>query len=150
MTAVEVGGIAPDEGALHIDHGDGAVAIADGVIRGPGGGPLGFVPDGLMGDDPETVKAGLRDSFRGLLERDFDTLLLAHGEPVVGRGAQGAARVRRIATLKATGAGPRLDLQGSSHTTGTTGFDVDDSVGSVASRGARGLVKHWQTNKCGL
>jgi glyoxylase-like metal-dependent hydrolase (beta-lactamase superfamily II) len=84
VTAVEVGGIAPDETALHIEHGGGAIAIADGLIRASGGGPLSFVPDFLMGDDPETVKAALIDSFRGLLTRDFDTLLFAHGEPLVG------------------------------------------------------------------
>lgn len=89
VTAVEVGAIAPDEGALHIAHGDGAIAIADGLIRAGGGGPLSFVPDGLMGDDPETVKAGLVDSFRGLLTREpWDSLLLAHGNPVVGGGRQ--------------------------------------------------------------
>jgi metallo-beta-lactamase superfamily protein len=87
VTAVEVGAIAPDETALHIDHSGGAIAIADGVIRARGGGSLAFVPDGLMGDDPETVKAGLRDSFRGLLVREpWDTLLMAHGAPVVGDG----------------------------------------------------------------
>ena len=57
----------------------------DGLIR-PAGGPLGFVPDGLLGDDPDVVKAGLKDAFRGLLERDFDHLLFAHGEPLVGGG----------------------------------------------------------------
>lgn len=91
VTAVEIGAIAPDETALHIDHGGGAVAIADGLIRAAGGGPLSFVPDGLMGDDPETVKAGLVDSFRGLLMREWDTLLLAHGEPLAG-GAHSALR----------------------------------------------------------
>ena len=82
VTAVEVGAIAPDETALHIAHGPGAVAIADGVIRPQGGAPLGFVPDHLMGDDPDTVKAGLLDAFRGLVTRDWDVLLLAHGEPI--------------------------------------------------------------------
>jgi hypothetical protein len=91
VTAIEIGAIAPDEAALHIEHGDGAVAIADAAIRATGGGPLTFVPDGLMGDDPETVKAGLRDSLRGLLTREWDTMLMAHGEPIVG-GAQKALR----------------------------------------------------------
>lgn len=91
VTAIEVGAIAPDETALHIEHGGGTIAIADGLIRPAGGAPLSFVPDQLMGDDPDTVKAGLVDSFRGLLTRDFDTLLLAHGEPVVG-GAKSALR----------------------------------------------------------
>ena len=91
VTAVEVGAIAPDETALHIDHGGGAIAIADGVIRAAGGAPLSFVPDFLMGDDPDTVKAGLVDSFRGLLTREWDTLLMAHGEPIAG-GAHSALR----------------------------------------------------------
>lgn len=86
VTAIEVGGIAPDEAALHIEHGDGAVAIADGAIRASGGGPLTFVPDGLMGDDPEEVKSALRDSFRGLLTRDWDAILMAHGEPIPSGG----------------------------------------------------------------
>ena len=51
--------------------------------------------------------------------------------------------------LMARGRLPKLDWKGSSHTTGTTGFDVDDSVGTVASRGAGGLVKNQHTNKCG-
>jgi hypothetical protein len=92
VTAVEVDAIAPDEAALHIAHGGGAVAIADGLIRAEGGGPLAFVPDFLMGDDAQEVKDGLRDAFRGLLTRDpWDTLLLAHGPPVVG-GARKALK----------------------------------------------------------
>jgi hypothetical protein len=85
VTAVEIGGIAPDETALHIAHGDGAIALADSLIADDTG-RLSFVPDYLMGDDPETVKASLRDSLRGLLERDWDTLLMAHGEPIAGSG----------------------------------------------------------------
>ncbi len=88
VTAIEIDAIAPDECALHIDQGDGVVAIADGLIRASGGGPLTFVPDGLMGDDAETVKAGLRDALGGLLERDWDTMLLAHGDPIVGGARQ--------------------------------------------------------------
>jgi hypothetical protein len=85
ITAVEIGAICPDETALHIALGDGAVALADGLVR-PRGGALSFVSDPLLGDDPATVKAGLRDSFGGLLVRGFDTLLFAHGEPLVGGG----------------------------------------------------------------
>ena len=48
---------------------------------------LGFVPDHLM-DDPEQTRAGLRDAYRRLLELDFDVLLLAHGDPVVGEAKQ--------------------------------------------------------------
>lgn len=50
------------------------------------------MPDELIGDDPQTVKDGLRDSFRGLLTREpWDTLLLAHGDPIVG-GARKALK----------------------------------------------------------
>jgi hypothetical protein len=85
VTAVEVGAICPDETALHIAIGEGAIAFADAVVR-PGGGSLTFVPGILMGDDPAAVRAGLRESLRGLLDLPFDSLLFAHGEPVVGGG----------------------------------------------------------------
>jgi hypothetical protein len=40
-----------------------------------------------MGDDPSAVRAELRASLRRLLgELDFDHLLFAHGEPIVGGG----------------------------------------------------------------
>jgi glyoxylase-like metal-dependent hydrolase (beta-lactamase superfamily II) len=84
ITAVATDGISPDDVTLHIAHG-GALAFGDGLVRPPGG-PLGFVPDGLIGDDPETVKAALYDAYRGLLERDFDSLLFAHGEPLANGG----------------------------------------------------------------
>jgi len=84
----EVGAICPDETALHIPA-HRALAIADGVVQW-GGPELTFVPDFLM-DDPELTKAGLRDAYRRLLVLDFDTLLMAHGEPLVG-GAKQALR----------------------------------------------------------
>jgi hypothetical protein len=65
------------------------VALADGLVRFSAlDGPLGFVPDGLMGNDPEAVKEGLHDSYSRLLKLDFDHLLLAHGLPVVGDGKE--------------------------------------------------------------
>ncbi len=82
--ALEVDAICPDETALHIPA-HRALACADGVVRWPGQEALAFVPDNLM-DDPEDTKAGLRDAYRRLLDLDFDLLLLAHGEPVVGGG----------------------------------------------------------------
>lgn len=80
----EVDAICPDETALHLVS-QRALACADGVVCWPGREGLSFVPDSLM-DDPERTKAGLRDAYARLLELDFDTLLLAHGEPVVGAG----------------------------------------------------------------
>jgi glyoxylase-like metal-dependent hydrolase (beta-lactamase superfamily II) len=85
ISALEVGAICSEETALHIRAGEGALAFADGLVRFPGAG-VGFVPDYLLGDDPERVKRGLLDALRRLLEHDFDHLLFAHGEPLIGGG----------------------------------------------------------------
>ncbi len=85
----EVDSICPDETALHIPR-HRALACADGVVRWQAGDELEFVPDFLM-DEPEQTKRGLRDAYRALLDLDFDLLLLAHGDPVVG-GARDALR----------------------------------------------------------
>ncbi|MGH9867122.1 MAG: hypothetical protein ACREAA_03020 [Candidatus Polarisedimenticolia bacterium] len=85
IEAVEIGALCPDEMALLIPMGHGMAALADGAVRDDDG-PLGFVPDEFMGDDPEEVKKGLRRAYSRLLKRPFDTLLLAHGDPVVGTG----------------------------------------------------------------
>ena len=62
------------------------MAFADCVIRGRHG-ELGFVPDYLLGDDPQAVREGLRAAFRRLCEEhEFDALLLAHGEPIAHGG----------------------------------------------------------------
>jgi hypothetical protein len=87
LHAHHIGAISDDEYAIAIP-GQRALAVADGVVRGPAGGPLGFVPDHLMGDDPEAVKAGLRAAYARLLDDvAFEHLLLAHGTPLVGDGA---------------------------------------------------------------
>jgi len=86
ITAHELGAICPDDTALHIRTRDGsALAFADGLTR-PRGGGLTFVPGFLMGDDPSAVRSRLRESLRGLLDLDFDSLLFAHGEPLIGGG----------------------------------------------------------------
>jgi len=91
----EVGAICPDECALHIQAGPGVLACADGVVRWRPGDPLGFVPDGLLGDDPETVKEGLRAAYARLAaELEFDALLLAHGGPTTTGGRE---ELRRFA-----------------------------------------------------
>ncbi len=82
----EVDAICPDETALHIPS-HRALACADGVVRSRDSGELAFVSDHLM-DDPEETKAGLRRAYRGLLDLDFDRLLLAHGNPVVSDGKE--------------------------------------------------------------
>jgi hypothetical protein len=89
VRALEVGVLTPEETAIHLDGGGGALAFADAVIRGDHG-ELGFVPDGLLGDDPAAIRAGLREAFERLArEEAFDALLLAHGEPMrhAGRSA---------------------------------------------------------------
>ncbi len=93
IVAHRVGTLTPEETALHVALGPGALAFADCLIRADDGeGPLTFVSDRLMGADPEAVRAGLLDVFQGLVdELDFDVLLLAHGAPVVGGGKQALA-----------------------------------------------------------
>jgi hypothetical protein len=87
ILAYEVGAICPDEAALHVPA-HSALACADGVVRWPGGDALAFVPDQLM-DDPEDTKAALRAAYGRLAETlEFDNLLLAHGDPVVGGGRE--------------------------------------------------------------
>jgi hypothetical protein len=80
-----VSALCPDETAFLVPGPEPALAIADGVVR-DGDGPLTFVPDFLMGDDPEAVKRGLKAAYRRILDMDvaFDHLLLAHGQPWVG------------------------------------------------------------------
>ncbi|MHB0979347.1 MAG: MBL fold metallo-hydrolase [Thermoleophilia bacterium] len=87
VEVVEVGSICLDETALYIPWAQ-SMSFADGLVRAGFDGPLGFVPDFLMGDDPEAVKRGLYAAFERLLERDFDHLLLAHGGPWVGGGRE--------------------------------------------------------------
>jgi hypothetical protein len=83
VVAHEVGVLCPEETALEID---GALLFADSVIRGRDG-ELAFVPDFLLGDDPQAVREGLRAAFLRLCDEvEFDTLLMAHGAPVATGG----------------------------------------------------------------
>jgi hypothetical protein len=86
VRAIRVGELSGDEYALHLTAAPGAsaLALADGLIRY--GEAPGFVPDKLIGENPEAVKAGLVERFAALLELDFEHLLFAHGEPIAGRG----------------------------------------------------------------
>jgi glyoxylase-like metal-dependent hydrolase (beta-lactamase superfamily II) len=85
ITALEVGAICPEETALRIDLHEGMLSFADGLVNYGG---LRFVSDRLLGDDPDEVKRGLRDSLRRLLDDDFEVLLFAHGEPVRDGGKE--------------------------------------------------------------
>lgn len=84
ITPLRVGALAPDEGAVHIAVGGGALAVADGVHRY--GRDLAFFPDSLLGDDPDRVKLELQDAYSSLLTYEFEHLLVAHGDPVIGDG----------------------------------------------------------------
>lgn len=85
ITAVANGPIAPDDTVLRIDVGGGALLFADSLLNGPDG--VGYMPDGLLGDDPEQVRADIAEAVRGLLDREeFQHVLFAHGDPIVGDG----------------------------------------------------------------
>ena len=50
-------------------------------------GELAFVPDFLLGPDPEQDPAKLRAGLKRLLDEvEFDSLLFAHGDPLIGGG----------------------------------------------------------------
>jgi glyoxylase-like metal-dependent hydrolase (beta-lactamase superfamily II) len=96
ILALKVGALCPEETALLIPAGGGALSLGDAVIRE--NEHLEFVPDSLMGDDPKAVKRGLRSALAALLKRRFEHLLLAHGRPFVD-GAKEA--LRQVAGRKA-------------------------------------------------
>jgi hypothetical protein len=90
VTAHQVGGLSPDETALHSPSVN-ALALADGAIRDEGD-QLHFVPDRYM-DDPDRDKANLKRGFGELADQlDFDVLLLAHGEPYPSGGRDALRR----------------------------------------------------------
>jgi hypothetical protein len=86
ITALKVGVLTPEETALRIDAGEGALAFADAFINEDG--RIGFFPDELLGEDPEAVRRGLRAAAARLLDERFAHLLFAHGEPIVGDGPE--------------------------------------------------------------
>ena len=89
VKAYEAGAICPDDTVLHIPA-HSALSVADGVINYGG---LGFVPEEHLGDDVEAMKQEIRESYGKLAaELEFDNLLVAHGEPVVGGARDELAR----------------------------------------------------------
>jgi glyoxylase-like metal-dependent hydrolase (beta-lactamase superfamily II) len=89
VTPHEVGGLSPDETALHVPSVN-ALSIADGAIRY--GEELHFVPDQYM-DNPDEDKAALKRGFGALADQlSFDVLLLAHGEPYPSGGRDALRR----------------------------------------------------------
>lgn len=85
VRALTMDAISPDDTVLRIDVAEGALLFADSVINHR---QIGFVPDGLIGNDPEGVKRKIRERVSDLLDEDFDHLLFAHGDPVIGGGKE--------------------------------------------------------------
>ena len=84
LRTLEMDAISPDDTVLHIDVAEGVLLFADAVVNQ---GEIGFVSDKLIGDDPEKVKRQVVERVSGLLdEQEFDHLLFAHGDPVIGGG----------------------------------------------------------------
>jgi hypothetical protein len=79
VRALPFGRICPDDAALHIALGAGALAFGDGIVNY---GRIGYPPDDELGDDPVAIKADIARGLVPLLDEDFDVLLFAHGEPV--------------------------------------------------------------------
>jgi glyoxylase-like metal-dependent hydrolase (beta-lactamase superfamily II) len=85
VLALELGSICVEETTLLMDVEDGVLSFGDGLTREQDGS-LAFMPDTLLGDDPQRVRAGLLRNLRRMLDEDFDALLFAHSEPVLSGG----------------------------------------------------------------
>ncbi len=84
VIALEMDAICPEDTVLRIEAGGGALLFADSLMYH--GGEVGFVSDRLLGDDPAGVKRGIREHAAGLLDEEFEHLLFAHAEPLLGNG----------------------------------------------------------------
>ena len=87
VRVLEVGVLCPEESALLIPTAGGVLSIGDAIIHEDG--ELGFVPDSLIGDDPPTIKRGLKEKLLRICEQEtFDHVLFAHGDPIIGGGQE--------------------------------------------------------------
>lgn len=93
VKALELGALTPEDAVFRIEPTEGPAALlfADGLIHQDG--ELGFVPDGLMGENPDEVKRGLTEGLQRLLDESepFDILLFAHGAPIRSGGRDALA-----------------------------------------------------------
>lgn len=86
VRALELASICAEETTVLLDLADGALVFGDGLTRAEDGS-LKFMPDSLLGDDSESVRAGLSKHMQRMLEEeDFEALLFAHATPVLGGG----------------------------------------------------------------
>lgn len=92
VVAHEVGVLCPDESALHLAIGPGALAVADGVIRSGDDGALVFVPTRCSATTRRRSGVGSPPPTGRLCdELEFDALLLAHGAPIRSGGREALA-----------------------------------------------------------
>jgi len=85
VRALELAAICPEETTLLLELAGGVLCFGDGVTRDVRGS-LAFMPDRLLGESPAAVRAGLSRNLTRMLEEDFDALLFAHAQPVLGGG----------------------------------------------------------------
>lgn len=90
VAALEMDAICPEDTVLRIEAGGGALLFADSLIHY---GAVGFVPDNLIGEDPEGVKSKIRRRCGALRDEPCEHLLFAHGEPLVGGGGEALTRL---------------------------------------------------------
>ena len=83
VIALTMDAISPDDTVLRIEAAEGALLFADSIVNQ---GEIGFVSDRLIGDEPEEVKTKIVERAAALLDEEFDHLLFAHGDPVIGDG----------------------------------------------------------------
>jgi hypothetical protein len=87
VRALELGSICAEETTLLLDAHDGALSFGDGLTREQDGS-LKFMPDALLGENPQRVRTGLLKNLRRMLDEDFDALLFAHSDPVLSGGRE--------------------------------------------------------------
>lgn len=92
VVALEMDAICPDDTVLLIEAGGGGLLFADSLIHRDA---VGFVSDGLIGDDPERVKRRIRERCDALLGERFEHLLFAHGDPLLGEGREALRTVAK-------------------------------------------------------
>jgi hypothetical protein len=85
VRALELGSICPEETTLLLEAQECVLCFGDGVTRDEDGA-LAFMPDELLGENPERVRAGLSRNLRRMFDEDFNALLFAHAEPVLNGG----------------------------------------------------------------
>jgi glyoxylase-like metal-dependent hydrolase (beta-lactamase superfamily II) len=90
VVALQMDAICPDDTVLRLEAGPGALLFADALINHGG---VGFVPDELIGEDPEAVKDRICGRALALAEEPIETLLFAHGDPLLEGGREALRRL---------------------------------------------------------